>query len=209
LEIAAALKFLSNTDLVLGTNLISRNTFLAIWAVILVLAVLFLLRIIRLAKVEVPAKIGAGRIATVVACLATAGWFVTGIRGASLGEIEAFLPPEAGGWPQDYDRAKAAAATQKKNILIDFSGVSCTNCRWMEKNMLNRPDVEAKLAKFVLVRLLTDRAIPGDRVNQELLKSMTKSVTLPAYVQVDATGKVLRVFPGSTRDPQEFLKFLD
>jgi thiol:disulfide interchange protein len=208
LEIAAAMKFLSNADLVLGTNLISRSTFLGVWALVLVLAALFLLRIIRLPNLDLPKKIGAGRIVTVGASLAAAGWFLTGISGNSLGEIEAFLPPDAGGWPQDFDRAVAASKAQGKPILIDFSGVSCTNCRWMEKNMLNRPEVESQLKNFVLVKLLTDRDIEGDRRNQKLQQQLTNSVTLPVYVQIDADQKVLKIFQGSTRNPAEYLTFL-
>ena len=208
LEIAAALKFLSNADLVLGTNLISRGTFLVVWAVVLGLAALFLLGLIRLPHLELPKKIGVGRMATIGLSLAAAGWFVTGVTGKSLGEIEAFLPPDAGGWPQDFDRAIASSRAQGKPILIDFSGVSCTNCRWMEKNMLNRPEVESQLKNFVLVKLLTDRDIEVDRRNQKLQQLLTNSVTLPVYVQIDADQKVLKVFQGSTRNPAEYLAFL-
>lgn len=209
LEVAAAVKFLSNADLVWGTGLISRSTFLVIWIAIFALAALFLLRFIRLPKVDVPEKIGKGRLVAVGLTLAVCAWLGTGVRGASLGELEAFLPPgKSDGWVEDYDRAVAMSRAQGKPMLIDFTGVTCTNCRWMEKNMFPRPEVEQQFNSFIRVKLYTDRETSADRRNQALMQQLTGKVTLPIYVAVSPDGKVLRMFEGSTRDPQEFVSFL-
>jgi thiol:disulfide interchange protein DsbD len=174
LEVAAAVKFVSNADLVWGTGLISRSTFLAIWVVIFAAAALFLVRVIRLPKVE------------------------------------AFLPPGSNdGWSEmPYDRALTIARRDKKPLLIDFTGVTCTNCRWMEKNMFPRPEVAGEFSNYVLVKAFTDRNTPADRTNQELMKKLTGKVTLPIYVIVSPEEKVLKIFEGSTRDAGEFVTFL-
>jgi thiol:disulfide interchange protein DsbD len=210
LEIAAAIKFLSNADLVWGTNLISRSAFLWIWVAIFAAAALFLVRIVRIPKVDIPEKIGAGRMVTVALTALVAIWLATGTSGRSLGELEAFLPPgKADGWAEiPYDRALAVAKRERKPLLIDFTGVTCTNCRWMEKNMFTRPEVESQFEKYALMKAFTDRNTPGDRANQKLMLELTKKVTLPIYVVVSPDGEVERIFEGSTRDPQEFLTFL-
>lgn len=210
LEIAAAVKFISNADLVWGTGLISRSTFLVIWIVIFAGAALFLLRIIRLPKVDVPEKMGRGRLVTVVLTGVTCVWFAFGATGRSLGDLEAFLPPgSADGWNEiPYDRALTIARREKKPILIDFTGVTCTNCRWMEANMFPRPEVKGQFENYVRLKLYTDRNSPEDRANQELMKKLTNKVTLPIYVIVGTDGKVQRIFEGSTPSSDAFVGFL-
>jgi thiol:disulfide interchange protein DsbD len=210
LEIAAAVKFISNADLVWGTGLISRSTFLVIWIVIFAAAALFLLRVIRLPKVEVPTKMGRGRAIVLTLTALTCVWLGLGATGRSLGELEAFLPPgSSDGWNEmPYDRALTIARRDKKPILIDFTGVTCTNCRWMEKNMFPRPEVKGQFDNYVLLKLYTDRNTPGDRANQQLMQKLTKKVTLPSYVIVTPEEKVVRIFEGSTRSSDEFVTFL-
>jgi thiol:disulfide interchange protein DsbD len=210
LEVAAAVKFVSNADLVWGTGLISRSTFLAIWVVIFAAAALFLVRVIRLPKVEVPSKMGRGRAVMVALTGLTCVWLALGVTGKSLGELEAFLPPGSNdGWSEmPYDRALTIARRDKKPLLIDFTGVTCTNCRWMEKNMFPRPEVAGEFSNYVLVKAFTDRNTAADRANQELMKKLTGKVTLPIYVIVSPEEKVLKIFEGSTRDAGEFTTFL-
>lgn len=210
LEIAAAVKFISNADLVWGTGLISRSTFLVIWIVIFAAAALFLLRIIRLPKVDVPEKMGRGRLITIALTGVTCVWLALGASGRSLGDLEAFLPPgSADGWNEiPYDRALTIARRDRKPILIDFTGVTCTNCRWMEKNMFPRPEVKGEFGNYVLLKLFTDRMSPEDRANQELMKKLTNKVTLPIYVIVGTDGKVQRIFEGSTPSSDKFVTFL-
>jgi len=209
LEIAAAIKFISNADLVWGTQLLTRPIFLGIWAVILAAAALFLLGVLKIPHVEIPKKIGVARLAVVGMSLIGAGWLSLGIAGRSLGEVEAFLPPgKDSGWTEDYERALAMSRAQGKPLLIDFTGVTCTNCRWMEKNMFPRPEVEQEFKGYILTRLFTDRQTTADRQNQALQQKLAGVVTLPVYVAVSPQEKVIKVFEGSTRNPQEFVTFL-
>ena len=61
------------------------------------------------------------------------------------------------GWIlNDQPGALAKARQTGKLVLIDFTGYTCTNCRWMESNIFGRPDVAAALDRYVLSRLYTD-----------------------------------------------------
>ena len=134
-----------------------------------------------------------------------------GSRGTSLGSVEAFLPPEKSTWLQDYNRALEIARKEKKPIFINFTGVTCTNCRWMEKNMFSRDDVKNSLKPYVLVELYTDRKgklQANDERNQALQQKLTGTVTLPVYVVVNPAGDAVRNFQGSTPDPARFVGFI-
>src|SRR4029079_6732414 len=87
-EIAAALKFFSNAELVWGTGILTRTVVLTAWVAIAVTAAAYLAwRITR------DANASAYRWATPLVALAIAVWLGNGVRGKTLGEVEAFLPP--------------------------------------------------------------------------------------------------------------------
>ena len=212
-EIAAALKFFSNADLVWGTGILTRTVVLAAWTVITLVAGVYLLsRILQNA--------GGNRLSWLGPALtaAIAIWLAAGIRGRPLGELEAFLPPSdvaASGsvaelnWIlNDHTRALAAARASGKLVFVDFTGYTCTNCRWMEANMFSRADVSASLNNYVLSRLYTDGEGVLYEAQQEFQERQFGTVALPLYAIVDASGRSVRTFSGLTRNPREFLAFL-
>ncbi len=219
-ELAAAVKFVSSVDLGIvpgGLGIITREVFLAIWFGIAVLTAFYLLGIVRLPKID-EGKFGILRYATGAAALVGAGYLLVAINGRSIGQLESFLPPspypgregktaERLAWHDDYDKAVAEAKATGKPLFIDFTGIYCTNCRDMERNMFPRPEVESRLEKFVRVRLFTDQDKPQDKANQKLLQKMTNSVTLPSYVVVDPVGTPN--VGAWTRSEAEFTAFLD
>jgi thiol:disulfide interchange protein DsbD len=221
LEIAAAIKFLSNVDLVWQLGWLTKPVFLALWAAIAIIAALHLFGLIRLPH-ESPAKPGPLRLGFGAATVAAAVFCLAAIEGVNLGEMEAFLPPDpypgrasTGGpgkgsvaWRHTYDDAMQAAKSEDRPMFINFTGVTCTNCRWMEKNMFTRADVAAEINKYVPVELYTDRSTKEDLDNRALQRELTKVVTLPVYVLVSPEGKPLKIFQGSTRDVEQFLSFL-
>jgi thiol:disulfide interchange protein DsbD len=93
-------------------------------------------------------------------------------------------------------------------MFVDFTGYTCTNCRWMEANIFNRPDVAAQLGQFVLARLYTDGEGEIYERQQAFQEKTFGTVALPLYAIVDADGKVRSTFSGLTRDPAEFIAFL-
>jgi len=209
IEVAAAVKFFSNADLVWSTGILSRTLFLGVWVVIFAAAALFLLGVLRLPKVDMPKTIGPARIAVLLLTVFTAGYLVLGMTGHSLGELEAFLPPtKTVGWMESYKEALALAQRTNKPIFINFTGVTCTNCRMMEKNMFPDPDVVHELNNYIKVELYTDKQSKEDEDNQALQQKLSGTVTLPVYLCVSPSGKVLNKFLSSTRDHKEFIRFL-
>jgi thiol:disulfide interchange protein DsbD len=209
-ELAAAVKFFSNADLVWNMSpILSRDRFLWVWVAIGMATLAFLLGFIKLPHVQMPRQMGRGRMVTTTLTAIAILSLAFGARGAQLGELEAFLPPtQVAGWKYDYDEAREMARRLNKNVFVNFTGVTCTNCRWMEKNMFPRPDVTSQLEQYVKVELFTDRQTAADKKNQDLQQALTGVRTLPVYVIVTPEGEVVRKFESSTRDPQEFVGFL-
>ncbi len=124
-------------------------------------------------------------------------------------------------WGWSYAAALAEARRDKKKILIDFTGVNCSNCRQMERSVMPRADVSAKMGEFVTVALYTDyvpissitqaqRADLGDKNVQREIE-MTGEATAPNYVIVDPGGPAEKVVAslGGLVEPATFLDFLD
>jgi len=218
LELAAAIKFLSNVDLVWNLGWITRPVFLAVWVAIFAVAGFYMIGWLKLGFEEGKAKIGWGRRLVGVGTLAASVYLLGAIEGAPLGTFSAFMPPypypgKTSGtkasrltWNDTFEAAKADS--DGKLIFIDFTGVTCTNCRQMEDNVFPDPAVEEELKKMSRAKLYTDRPTDADRANVKLMIDMTKSTTLPNYVVASADGKPLRVFQGSTFDTAAFAKFL-
>src|SRR5690606_1598388 len=172
LEVAAAMKFISNVDVVWKWGIFTRGTVLAIWIAIGIILSLYLLGKFQLSHDSKPERIGAFRLVSAIVSLAISFWLITGLFGAQLGELEAFLPPDLDGtssfrvigagqdelkWiKNDYPAALAQAKAENKRVFLDFTGYTCTNCRWMEANIFPRPEVQAELSKLVLSSLYTD-----------------------------------------------------
>jgi len=162
-----------------------------------------------------------GRLAAGLATLAFAVWLATGVTGRRLGELEAFLPPAtasaqaAGHTPgelpwvtNDLDAAIAQARASHQRVIIDFTGYTCTNCRWMEANMFPRPEIRDALEGFVRARLYTDGQGSVYDKQQRFQQERFATVALPLYAIIDTDQRAIATFAGLTRDPQEFLRFL-
>jgi len=230
LELAAAFKFLSNVDLVWGWNTVSRNLVLAAWIAIALVAAIYLLGKIQLPHDSPIERLGVARMLFATSFFGVAFFLLIGLFGAPLGELDAWLPPEetngraalwrSGGanrsaenvWLENYEAALQKARAENKPVFLNFTGVTCTNCRWMEKNMFPDPQVKKELDRFVLAELFTDRETPEHKVeddkNAERQSSKFGSAALPLYVIISPDEKALATFPSLTRDKQEFIGFL-
>jgi thiol:disulfide interchange protein DsbD len=228
LEVAAAMKFLSNVDLVWKWHIFTREVMLAVWIAIGVVLAFYLLGKFQLSHDSKPESIGAVRLASAVASLAIAFYLLTGLYGSPLGELESFLPPitentksgvqvtrrnqkasdELTWITNDYQAALVKAKEENKPIFIDFTGYTCTNCRWMEANMFSKPAVSRELENYVLVRLYTDGEGEPYEDFQKMQEEKFSTVALPFYAVVKSTGERIKTFPGLTRDETEFLSFL-
>lgn len=224
-ELGASIKFFSNADLVWRTGAISRVGIVVAWAALALIGAGYLAS--PLLDTRTPRRLSIARAVAIILAVVISAWMITGVRGQSLGELEAFLPPDeitegsmVGstaahrgdhrlGWIlNDQPTALARARQSGRLVLIDFTGYTCTNCRWMEANMFGRPDISAALGNFVLSRLYTDGEGAIYEKQQAFQERQFGTVALPLYAIVDANGRIVRTFAGLTRSPAEFLAFL-
>jgi thiol:disulfide interchange protein DsbD len=218
LELAAAFKFLSNADLVWHWNIFTRTNVLIAWVLIAIVLVAYLLGAFKLGHAPRLKRPGAMRLATAAFCAIIVVWLGRGVAGQRLGELEAFLPPAdlsgaaAGGelsWVMnDYEAGLVQAKKEGRPMLVDFTGYTCTNCRWMEANMFPRPDVTQELARYVRVRLYTDGQGEMYQRYQKLEQELFGTVALPYYAVFNSDGKPVVAFGGLTRKPEEYIAFL-
>ncbi len=126
----------------------------------------------------------------------------------------------------DLEEALAYAKKVNKPVFVDFTGHSCTNCRWMEINIWTDKEVKAILSKdFVLVSLYVDepKKLPEIKVINEDKKLRTVgdlwieyqnstfgTNSQPYYVIMDADKKVLtkKNFAYNS-DKTKFIEFLN
>ena len=223
IELAAGLKFLSNVDLVWGWNAITRNVFLSAWVAIALVAGIYLLGKIQLPMDSPIKNLGVLRMLMSVFFFGLAFYFLTGMFGGNLAGFEGMVPPPAtngntaqlgsnasshSSWIMSYEKAVAQAKATNRPVFLNFTGVTCTNCRWMESNMFTDASVKKALDNFVLAELYTDRQTPEDEKNAMLQETKFKNVGLPLYVMITPDGQELAAPVGLTRDKNEFIKYL-
>lgn len=223
LEIAAAMKFISNVDLIWKWGIFTRSFVLAIWIAIGIILSIYLLGKFQLFHDTKPEKIGALRLISAILSLSISFYLLTGLFGAKLGTLESFLPPELENssarvfgktkdepvWiDNNLEKALAQAKAENKRVFIDFTGYTCTNCRWMEANVFTKREVETEMSRFVLARLYTDGEGENYERQQQYQEINFRTVALPFYAILEPDGKTVSTFPGLTRNVPEFVDFL-
>lgn len=174
LELALAVKFLSNADLVQQWGLLKRELFIGLWVLTGIAVVLYLLGRLRFAHSSPVKKFSFTRI-VFIALFATITLYlipgVTNTKWANLKLISGFPPPlcyslykdpvncKRGFKPleNNYTAALEKARTENKPVLIDFTGWACVNCRKMEESVWTDPLVDSLMKhQFVVVSLYVD-----------------------------------------------------
>ena len=218
--LALAMKYLSNVDQVFQSGILTRERFLAAWFVLFTLPGIYLLGFLRLEGVKRDETVGIGRLLTAALLLAIAFSLLPGMFGLRLGELEVYIPaPTAtlggGGEKSElnflknrYKEALVQAKAENKRVFLDFTGYTCTNCKWMKANMFSKPMVAAELKNFILVELYTDGTDSASVENQQLQEKRFGTVAIPFYAVVDGSENVVATSAGLTRNTDEFLKFL-
>jgi thioredoxin-related protein len=106
-------------------------------------------------------------------------------------------------WLGDLATALEQAGKEKKPVFIDFTGVTCVNCKINEKSIFPKPEVKDLFAKYVRVQLYTDtvpeefyKKAPDEATrekhaaaNQEFQKKTFNAEQLPFYVVVKPDGE--------------------
>ena len=173
IELALAVKFLSNADLVKQWGILKREIFIGLWVIISFLTVLYLLGKIKFPHTGRIHKISFTRIFFIFVFTGIGIYLIPGLtnsKSANLQLISGFPPPlcysvykhpvncaEKYEPTKDYNRALERASKENKPILIDFTGWACVNCRRMEEKVWTNKIVDSLMRnEFVVVSLYVD-----------------------------------------------------
>ncbi len=182
IELALALKFLSNADLVEHWGLLKREIFIGLWIIIGIGLALYLFGKIKFPHDGPLNKLGKGRITTGILTIAFVIYLLPGVSNtkyANLKLLSGFPPPmfysiydKTSECPldlncyKDLDEGLAAAKAENKPIMLDFTGWACVNCRKMEEQVWSVPRVYDILnEEYVIISLYVDdrKELPEDQ----------------------------------------------
>ncbi len=243
LELAAALKFFRTAELRVfsPTAYFTYDLVLAGWVAIAGGCGLYLLGVFRLPHDEEKPNIGVPRLLFAMCFLGLSLYLMPALfknerpRGAAYAWIEAFLLPEtklhgSTDLKDAIDRSLIRSVkdqTAPKPIFLDFTGVTCTNCKYNEREVFTRPEVAQLLGQFEIVQLYTDE-VPAEyfamavdtlgredeaTANREFQQKAFGTLTLPLYAVLlprpDGKVDVLGVYDlGKIQDVNGFVTFL-
>lgn len=111
LELALALKFLSNADLVIQAGILKREIFLALWIAIFAALTLYLLGLIKLSHDSNKAGISVSRTVFALLSFSFTVYLIPGLWGAPLKLISGFPPP------QFYSESPNGIATSSSSVM--------------------------------------------------------------------------------------------
>lgn len=176
IEVALAVKFLSNADLVEHWGLVKIEAFLGVWILVGIGLALYLLGKIKFPHDSPLKKITFIRGSLAVLTLIFVGYMFTGFRYneknkgfESLTLLSGLAPPSGYSWiyPSEcplslscfhnYEEGIAYAKKVNKPVMLDFTGRACVNCRKMEENVWPEPGIFKYLNEdYVVISLYTD-----------------------------------------------------
>jgi thiol:disulfide interchange protein DsbD len=193
-ELMAAIKFFRLAEIREGTAIWFTYDFsLALTVAILIAGSLYLFQFFRLPLDTELEYLGVPRMVFAIAFLCLAIHLFPGLfhspgearnrpQGIVYAWIDSFLLPDNEpnshsetdrfklNWGGDLALALESSRKDGRPVFIDFTGVTCTNCKLNEKHVFSRPDVETLFQAFHLVQLYTDRVIPEFIPEMELQK---------------------------------------
>jgi thiol:disulfide interchange protein DsbD len=253
-ELAFAGYYLWRMDVELGWGIGSWSIVLSLWTVTVFFAGLYLLGKIPLPHDRPLERIPVPRVAGALLLFAFGLTLFGGLLGLVRlpAWVEGLLPPREAGaapadaaaasprpawaddtfhpgyggvwWTTDYERALTIGRRAGQRVLLNFTGIYCSNCRTMEKGVFPRPSVREELAGMVLVELWTD--IPNDEAGRKFgvhttaersrqyrdLRSAPPpegfgTTANPWYVIIAPDGRRLAE-TGYEADAEEFTRFL-
>lgn len=170
LELALAIKFLSNADLVSNWGIFKREIFIGIWIVLFVLLALYLFGVFRFPHDGPKQKISSVRKGIGALSAGFSLYLILGVANVVDLKLFGLLPPDfytlaeqESDCPlglncfKDFDEGVAYAKAENKPILLDFTGWACVNCRKMEENVWSESDIYPILKEeYVLISLYVD-----------------------------------------------------
>lgn len=176
IELALAVKFLSNADLVEHWGILKYELFMGLWILIAIGLLLFMLGKLKFPH-DTPYKVWSVTRGLVTAfAIASIIYFSAGFRYSnetktftSLSLLSGLAPPAGYSWIHpnhcplnlncfhSYEEGLAYAKQVNKPVMLDFTGWACVNCRKMEENVWNQPEVFKIInEEYVLISLYVD-----------------------------------------------------
>ncbi|MFN8253230.1 MAG: cytochrome c biogenesis protein CcdA [Ferruginibacter sp.] len=168
IELAMAMKFISNADLTQHWGVIKREIFIGFWVLCGLCTTLYLLNVPPF-KRKYPVKMGRTKWIFALFFGAATLYLMPGVTNsayAKLSLISGFPPPYCYSVYQqpyycdepikDYNEALKLAKEKNKPIMIDFTGYNCVNCRKMEENVWPDEKVKKLMSEYILVSLYVD-----------------------------------------------------
>ena len=182
IELAFALKFLSNADLVKQWGFMKRELFIGLWILVCVLTAAYLLGWLKFKKdptfhSTIFMKVLAGL------CIVFAGYLSMDYFNKDINLVSGFPPPKFYSWfykAEKHEKGSTARThdvkglkvylyledaleegkKQGKPVMIDFTGWACVNCRKMEENVWSKPEIYKILQKdYIVASLYVDEQI--------------------------------------------------
>jgi len=190
IELALAIKFLSNADLVEHWGLLPREIFVLLWFLLALGLAIYLFRILPMGATG-RWRPGAGAILSGLLAIAAAAYLFGGLlpsgrqglkllSGLAPPASYSLYPAEKGSsipepqFTNRYEEALALAKTTGKPVLLDFTGWACVNCRKMEELVWSKPEVSWLIReKFILVSLYVDDRKPLPSAEQGTYRDAT------------------------------------
>ncbi|MEO8068150.1 MAG: cytochrome c biogenesis protein CcdA [Flavobacteriales bacterium] len=179
-ELALAVKFFSNADLVMNWGLLPREIFIGLWILIGLGLVFYLIGRLRLPHDVKGAPISKGRWTTAALAFAFVLYLMPGLTSGqyrNLKLLSGFPPPlfyslyhQETECPlgltcyHTLEEGRKVAHDEGKIMMIDFTGWACVNCRKMEETVWSEPEILGIMKdKVVLVSLYVDdkRELPN------------------------------------------------
>ncbi len=230
-ELIAAIKFFSNTDLRYELHVMTWPVAIGLTILFLLLWAAYMFGLYRTHHDYEKIKPGKGRIAVGVLALGIAAFLAPGLwerseKAYAGGWVEAYLPPyeygiertatdggviKAGGlsWQENYGRAWDIAVERGQPVFVDFTGVTCVNCRKMEYDIFPHADVQPLLERMARAELWVDKP-PFGRWNASLEVERFEAAAQPYYAILDPRDDaVLAEKDGYDPDPAVFVAFLE
>ncbi len=171
LELALALKFLSNADLVGHWGLLKREVFIVVWVILFLLMAAYLFGLFRFPHDGPKQKLSATRKGIGMLSVGFSLYLILGLgKVVNLKLLSGLLPPDfyslmdkENDCPlgidcyKDFEAGVAQAKVTNKPILLDFTGWACSNCRDMEENVWSDSQVFPLInEEYVLISLYVD-----------------------------------------------------
>jgi thiol:disulfide interchange protein len=244
LELAAAFKFFRKAELVQAAGAPTFFTFdliLGLWIAMSVLCGLYLIGLFRLPHDTPEDHVKVPRLVLSIAFLGLALYLTPAmfkINAAGLPQrpvgtiyswVDAFLLPDSHGGDSEISntanleyavfqaREEFKKTGTAKRIFIDFTGVTCDNCKINEKSVFTKPEIGRLFAPYQFVKMYTD-SVPLDyyasdlrshpdavarskedaKRNSAFSNEAFGSIQLPLYViiepQLDGTIRTIGVY---------------